>query len=95
MINEALLHPKSIVVIGGSNNIHKPGGAVVRNLLNGGYDGTLRVHRSRCVAFIILSAGFGETTPEGDALEKSILESCERLIHMIIIPRIYLRGIFW
>ena len=43
MINEALLHPKSIVVIGGSNNIHKPGGAVVRNLLNGGYDGTLRV----------------------------------------------------
>ena len=43
MINRELLQPKSIVVIGGSNNVHKPGGAVVRNLLNGGYDGTLRI----------------------------------------------------
>ncbi|MBR5061321.1 MAG: acetate--CoA ligase family protein [Prevotella sp.] len=43
MINRELLHPKSIVVIGGSNNIHKPGGAIIRNLLNGGYQGTLHV----------------------------------------------------
>jgi len=43
MINKELLHPESIVVVGGSNNVHKPGGAVVRNLLNGGYQGTLRV----------------------------------------------------
>ena len=43
MINQQLLHPESIVVIGGSNNIHKPGGAVVRNLINGGYKGTLRI----------------------------------------------------
>ena len=43
MINEQLLHPESIVVIGGSNNVHKPGGAVVRNILQGGYKGTLRV----------------------------------------------------
>ena len=43
MINQQLLHPESIVVIGGSNNVHKPGGAVVRNLMNGGYEGTLRV----------------------------------------------------
>lgn len=43
MINKQLLQPESIVVIGGSNNVHKPGGAVVRNLLNGGYKGTLRV----------------------------------------------------
>lgn len=43
MINQQLLHPESIVVIGGSNNKHKPGGAVVRNLLDGGYDGTLRI----------------------------------------------------
>ena len=43
MINRQLLQPESIVVIGGSNNIHKPGGAVVRNLLNGGYKGVLRV----------------------------------------------------
>ncbi|MBQ9667748.1 MAG: acetate--CoA ligase family protein [Prevotella sp.] len=43
MINKQLLQPESIVVIGGSNNCHKPGGAVVRNLLSGGYQGTLRV----------------------------------------------------
>jgi acetyltransferase len=43
MINKQLLEPESIVVIGGSNNVHKPGGAVVRNLMSGGYAGTLRV----------------------------------------------------
>jgi acetyltransferase len=43
MINRELLQPKSIVIIGGSNNVHKPGGAIVRNVINGGYDGTLRI----------------------------------------------------
>ncbi|MBR6446321.1 MAG: acetate--CoA ligase family protein [Prevotella sp.] len=43
MINQQLLQPKSIVVIGGSNNVQKPGGAVVRNLLSGGYDGELHI----------------------------------------------------
>ena len=43
MINQQLLNPKSIAIIGGSNNVHKPGGAVVRNLLSGGYQGTLRI----------------------------------------------------
>ena len=42
MINRQLLHPESIVVVGGSNNVHKPGGALVRNLISGGYKGTLR-----------------------------------------------------
>ena len=43
MINKQLLQPESIVVIGGSNNCHKPGGAVVRNLISGGFQGTLRI----------------------------------------------------
>ena len=43
MINEQLLHPESIVIIGGSNNVHKPGGAIVRNILQGGYKGMLRI----------------------------------------------------
>lgn len=43
MINRQLLHPESIVVIGGSNNVHKPGGAIVRNIINGGYKGVLRI----------------------------------------------------
>ena len=121
MINNQLLHPESIVVIGGSNNVHKPGGAVVRNILNGGYQGTLRVvnpkedevqgikafHDARELpptdlavlvvaakycpdyvellaaekgvkAFIIISAGFSEETPEGAALEKKITDTCDR-----------------
>ena len=47
MINRQLLHPESIVVIGGSNNMNKPGGAIVRNLVQGGYKGTLRVVNPR------------------------------------------------
>ena len=121
MINKQLLQPESIVVIGGSNNCHKPGGAVVRNLLSGGFQGTLRIvnpkedevqgikvfHDVKEVpptdlailvvaarfcpdyveylaaekqvrAFIIISAGFGEETEEGAALEQRILDTCER-----------------
>ncbi len=43
MINQQLLHPKSIVVIGGSNNVHKPGGSIVRNIINGRFDGSLHI----------------------------------------------------
>ena len=30
-------------MIGGSNNVHKPGGAIVRNIINGGYQGELNI----------------------------------------------------
>jgi acetyltransferase len=30
-------------VVGGSNNVHKPGGALVRNIINGRYEGELRI----------------------------------------------------
>ena len=43
MINKQLLEPKSIVVIGGSNNVHKPGGSIVRNLMSGGFSGPLHI----------------------------------------------------
>jgi len=43
MINQELLHPRSIVVIGGSNNVHKPGGAIVRNIKDGGFEGELHI----------------------------------------------------
>ena len=121
MINKQLLQPESIVVIGGSNNVHKPGGAVVRNLLDGGYNGALRVLNPKeeevqgiktvhdvtalpstdlailvvaarfCPdyveqlaaekhtrAFIIISAGFSEETPEGAQLEERILDTCKK-----------------
>ena len=41
MINQQLLRPDSIIVVGASNNIHKPGGALLRNLINGKFAGTL------------------------------------------------------
>lgn len=43
MINQQLIHPGSIVVIGGSNDVQKPGGAVLRNLIEGGFKGKLYV----------------------------------------------------
>ena len=129
MINRQLLQPESIVVIGGSNNIHKPGGAVVRNLISGGYQGILRIvnpkedeiqgikvfHDAKELpptdlailvipakfcpdsveylaaeknvkAFIIISAGFGEETPAGAALEQRILDSCEKYGAALIGP---------
>ena len=41
MINQELINPQSIVVVGGSNHTSKPGGNCIRNLLNGGYKGKL------------------------------------------------------
>ncbi len=42
MITSQLLRPESIVVVGASNNVHKPGGAILRNLISGGFRGALR-----------------------------------------------------
>jgi len=47
MINQELITPQSIVVVGGSNNVHKPGGFLVRNLLDGKYKGDLLVVNAR------------------------------------------------
>ena len=43
MINQQLVSPRSIVVVGGSEDISKPGGKVLKNLLDGGYQGDLYV----------------------------------------------------
>ncbi|HHL57722.1 MAG TPA: CoA-binding protein, partial [Bacteroidetes bacterium] len=43
MITKQLTHPKSIVVVGGSNDIHKPGGSILRNLIEGDFSGKLYV----------------------------------------------------
>jgi len=41
MINQGLINPQSIIVVGASNNVHKPGGRLMRNLLDGKYKGNL------------------------------------------------------
>ena len=129
MINEQLLNPQSIVIIGGSNNVHKPGGAIVRNIISGGFRGDLHVVNPKedevqglkvfhdvkdipqtelailvvaarfcpdyvdylCAekgvrAFVIISAGFGEETKAGAALEQRILDTCERYGAALIGP---------
>ncbi len=97
MINQELLQPKSIVVIGGSNNVHKPGGAVVRNLINGGYGGTLRVvnPKETEVQGIKVFHAIGELPPTElailviparlcpDAVEQLAKEKCTRAFIII------------
>jgi acetyltransferase len=41
MINDKLLNPKSIVVVGASNDIQKPGGKVLKNLLGSKFSGSV------------------------------------------------------
>jgi acetate---CoA ligase (ADP-forming) len=43
MINRELLNPNSIVVIGASNDIRKPGGKILKNIIDHGYHGQLYV----------------------------------------------------
>ncbi|MEE4117312.1 MAG: acetate--CoA ligase family protein [Marinilabiliaceae bacterium] len=47
MINNFLLDPRSIVVVGGSDDISKPGGKVLYNLKNGNFRGELYVINPR------------------------------------------------
>lgn len=43
MIVNELLSPKSIVIIGGSNDVEKPGGKILKNIIEGGFRGKLLV----------------------------------------------------
>jgi acetate---CoA ligase (ADP-forming) len=43
MITRQLIDPRSIVVVGGSNDIQKPGGKVLKNLIDGNFAGELYV----------------------------------------------------
>ena len=43
MLHPKLIHPESIVIIGGSDNIHSPGGRVLKNLIDHKYSGQLFV----------------------------------------------------
>ncbi|MFH1161440.1 MAG: acetate--CoA ligase family protein [bacterium] len=117
MINQQLLKPRSIVVVGGSNDRHKPGGAVLQHLIESGYQGDLYVvnlkedrvqgiqsfkdpallpevdlaiiviaarfvldiveflaKEKNTRAFIVISAGFSEESPEGKILEDRLVE---------------------
>lgn len=121
MINDQLIAPKSIVVVGASNNTKKPGGKIVQNLIRGDFPGDLYVVNPRetqvqgirafknieelpevelailairadeCLsivnnlteekntrAFIIISAGFGETNEDGKKIEQDIVAAIDK-----------------
>ncbi len=115
MINDKLINPNTIAVIGGSDDLLKPGGKVLKNIIDGKFKGQIYVvnpkqdlvqgirsfrdihdippvdlailviqaklclpavevllNEKNTKAFIIISAGFSESGPEGRELEKSI-----------------------
>ncbi|MGA9324990.1 MAG: acetate--CoA ligase family protein [Salegentibacter sp.] len=43
MLHSKLIHPESIVIVGGSDNIHSPGGRVLKNLIDHQFKGELFV----------------------------------------------------
>ncbi|HUV01238.1 MAG TPA: acetate--CoA ligase family protein [Bacteroidales bacterium] len=43
MLNDKLINPGSIVVVGGSEDLFKPGGKVLKNIIDGNYSGKLFV----------------------------------------------------
>lgn len=115
MINDKLINPESIVVVGGSDDLQKPGGKVLMNLAESSFSGKiyvvnpkrtlvqgfesfkepgdlppvdlaiLAVRAHDCLsavrillkdkgtrAFIVISAGFSESGPEGRKLEQEL-----------------------
>lgn len=121
MVNRQLIDPGSIVVVGASNNLAKPGGKLFYNIRTGTFAGDLyalnpkedtiqglpsfrevkdlpdcdlailAIPASLCAemvrelaetrqtrAFIIVSAGFGEESAGGAAIEKEIAGICRK-----------------
>jgi len=129
MITQQLINPKSIVIVGGSNDTSKPGGKVLKNLIDNYFSGNLyvvnpkedEIQGLKCFksvdelpqcdlailaiaakycpetveklardkqtrAFIILSAGFHEESPEGAALEEKIVSTVNQYNACLIGP---------
>jgi acyl-CoA synthetase (NDP forming) len=41
MLNDELFNPSSIAIIGASGNVHKPGGKILRNIIDGNFKGAI------------------------------------------------------
>jgi len=129
MLTRELIRPNTIAIVGGSNNLQKPGGKVVHNILQGSFEGELfivnpkeeTIQGLKCYrelkdlpqvdmailavaarfcpeavrylagnkgtrGFIILSAGFGEESEEGIAMEKEIAAIVQETAGTLIGP---------
>lgn len=74
MINQQLLNPQSIVIVGGSNETKKPGGKVLKNILDGNFNGKLFVINPK------------ETVAQGISVTPSLAELPETDLAIIAIP---------
>lgn len=74
MINQHLVDPRSIVVIGASNDVKKPGGKVLKNILEGDFKGDLFVVNPR------------ETSVQGVDCFKTAADSPEVDLAILAIP---------
>lgn len=85
MINQGLINPQSIIVVGASNNVHKPGGRLMRNLLDGKYKGTLyAVNAKETDVQGIKSYPTVEEVPEADLAIIAIpAPSCPEVIDIL------------
>jgi len=129
MITKQLTHPNSIVVVGGSKDLEKPGGKVLKNIIDGRFKGRLSVlnpkedevqgiksyrdisilpdtdlaiiaiaakytpqtveyltENKNTKAFIILSAGYSEESPEGKILEDQVVAAINKVNGSLIGP---------
>lgn len=126
----AFVHPQSIVVVGASNDVSKPGGKVLKNILDNSFMGRVYginpkentvqtvpcfasaeqlpkpvdlailsipagrvvhavedlIQNASCRAFIVLSAGFKETGPEGATLQTRLLDVIQKNNAVMIGP---------
>lgn len=74
MINEKLIHPESIVIVGASRNTSKPGGKILKNLIDNKYQGNLWVVNPK------------ETEVQGIASCKTIQELPDVDLAVLAIP---------
>lgn len=77
MINKELINPNSIVVVGGSNDVRKPGGKIVKNILDGRFQGELYVVNPK------------ETKVQGVDSYSSVEELPQVELAIIVIPAAY------
>jgi acetyltransferase len=85
MINQSLLNPKSIVVVGGSDNIKKPGGKVLKNIIDGGFAGRLLVVNQK--ENLVQGLDCLSSVDEIDQVELAILSipavHCPQVVHTL------------
>lgn len=85
MINEQLLNPSSIVVVGGSDDIQKPGGKVLKNLIDGNFKGGLYVVNPKAenVQGIKSYQGVGDLPPVDCAILAIAAKYCPEAVEVL------------